>query len=85
MVIQSVFRGNKLRLNAKIIFGGVVVVAAIYYWLVARHVMVHDFYNQPHFCVVYWFTFRMFRFADVLWTIAGASLLYRGIEQARAA
>ena len=35
--------------------------------------------------VFYLFTFRMFPFADVLWTIAGATLLYRGIEEARAA
>jgi hypothetical protein len=79
------FRRNTLKLNAKIIFGGVIVLAAIYYWLIARHWSVRDVDNHPAITVVYLFTFRMFPFADVLWTIAGASLLYRGIEEARAA
>lgn len=73
-----------MKLNAKIIFGALVVVAAIYYWLGFRHWSDADFENHHVLTVFYFFTFRMFRFADVLWTIAGASLLYRGIEEARA-
>jgi hypothetical protein len=51
--------------------------AAIYWWLVARNS------NPPSIIDV--FNFRLFPLADVLWTIAGAWLLYRGIEEARGA
>lgn len=67
----------KLKLNAKIIFGAVILLAAIYWWLAARNA------HPPS--IIYFFTFRLFPLADVLWTIAGAALLYRGIEEARAA
>ena len=66
-----------MKLNGKIIAGAVILLAAIYWWLVARSS------NPPS--LLYVFTFRLFPFADVLWTIAGAVLLYRGIEEAREA
>ena len=69
-----------MKLNGKIIGGVVVLLAAIYWWLVARNSN-----PPPLIALIYLFTFRLFRFADVLWTIAGATLLYRGIEEARAA
>jgi hypothetical protein len=70
-----------MKLNGKIIGGGFIVLAAIYYWFIGRHV-----HHVPDVLVVFYlFTFRMFPLSDVLWTIAGASLLYRGLEQARAA
>jgi hypothetical protein len=72
-----------MKLNAKIIGGAFVTLAAVYYWLVARHSNLETM--PPIIAVFYLFTFRMFRFADVLWTIAGATLLYRGIDEARAA
>ena len=72
-----------MKLNGKIIGGAFVTLAAIYYWLVARH---SNPDTMPSIILVFYlFTFRMFPFADVLWTIAGATLLYRGIEEARAA
>jgi hypothetical protein len=64
-----------MKLNGKIIGGAVILLLAVYWWLVARRS-----FPPPIF---YAFTFRLFPFADVLWTIAGATLLYRGIEQAR--
>jgi hypothetical protein len=66
-----------MKLNGKIIAGAVILLAAIYWWLVARS-------SYPP-SLLYVFTFRLFPFADVLWTIAGAVLLYRGIEEAREA
>ncbi|HUP50809.1 MAG TPA: hypothetical protein VNA04_18700 [Thermoanaerobaculia bacterium] len=66
-----------MKLNGKIIGGAVILLAAIYWWLVARNS------NPPS--LLYIFTFRLFPLADVLWTIAGATLLYRGIEEGRAA
>lgn len=66
-----------MKLNAKIITGAIILFAAIYWWLVARS-------SYPP-SIIYAFTFRLFPFADVLWTIAGAILLYRGIDEARAA
>jgi hypothetical protein len=66
-----------MKLNGKIIGGGIILLAAVYWWLVARNS------NPPS--IIYVFTFRLFPLADVLWTIAGAWLLYRGIEEAREA
>lgn len=66
-----------MRWNAKLIAGILVVVAALYYWLVLRRTGMS---NMP---LLYIFTFRLFRFADVLWTIAGIALLYRGYVEAR--
>jgi hypothetical protein len=64
-----------MKVNSKIIAGAVILLAAIYWWLAAR--------NTYPPSIIYAFTFRLFRFADVLWTIAGAVLLYRGIQEAR--
>jgi hypothetical protein len=69
-----------MTVNGKIIGGAFVLLAATYWWLVARNST-----QPPVIDIFYLFTFRMFRFADVLWTIAGATLLYRGIEAARPA
>ena len=66
-----------MKLNGKIIGGAVILLAAIYWWVVARS-------SYPP-SILYAFTFRLFPFADVLWTIAGATLLYRGVDEARAA
>ena len=70
-----------MKLNGKIIGGAVICFAAIYWWLVARN----SSNTPPILSVFYLFTFRLFPLADVLWTIAGATLLYRGIDEARAA
>jgi hypothetical protein len=79
-VAPSPRQEKAMKLNGKIIGGVAVLSAAIYWWLVARHS------NPPPIIdIFYAFTFRLFRFADVLWTIAGATLLYRGIEEGRAA
>lgn len=64
-----------MKLNGKIIGGAVILLAALYWWFVARRAF------PPS--IFYAFTFRLFPLADVLWTIAGAFLLYRGIEEAR--
>lgn len=66
-----------MRWNAKLIAGILVVVAALYYWLVLRRV------GMSSMPLVYIFTFRLFPFADVLWTIAGITLVYRGYVAAR--
>lgn len=66
-----------MKLNGKMIGGAVILIAAVYWWLVARGS------SSPP--LIYIFTFRLFRFADVLWTIGGAVLFYRGLEEARAA
>lgn len=66
-----------MRWNAKLIAGILIVLAALYYWLVVRRAAMS---STP---LLYIFTFRMFRFADVLWTIAGITLLYRGYVEGR--
>lgn len=66
-----------MRWNAKLIAGIVIVVAALYYWLVVRRTGMS---NTP---ILYAFTFRLFPFADVLWTIAGITLAYRGYVEGR--
>ena len=72
-----------MKLNAKILGGAFVTLAAVYYWLALGHSSLR---GLPVIVdMFYMFTFRMFRFADLLWTLAGATLLYRGIEQARTA
>ncbi|MDQ6769104.1 MAG: hypothetical protein M3Z54_03860 [Gemmatimonadota bacterium] len=63
--------------NAKLIAGILVVAAALYYWLIQLRT------GMPNVPLLYIFTFRLFPFADVLWTIAGIALLYRGYEEAR--
>ena len=68
-----------MRWNAKLVVGIVVVLAALYYWLIVRGTGMS---NTP---LLYIFTFRLFPFADVLWTIAGITLVYRGYEEAREA
>ena len=50
---------------------------ALYYWLFLRSA------GMQRMPILYVFTFRMFRFADVLWTIAGITLAYRGYVEAR--
>lgn len=66
-----------MRWNAKLIAGIVILAAALYYWLVVRR---SGLANTP---ILYAFTFRLFRFADVLWTIAGITLTYRGYVEAQ--
>lgn len=70
-----------MKLNTKIVGGAFITLAAIYYWLAARPSNLET--TPSVIAVFYLFTFRMFPFADVLWTIAGAALLYRGIDEAR--
>ncbi len=69
-----------MNVNGKIIGGAFLLLAAVYYWFAGRHSTL-----PPAIDIFYAFTFRMFRYADVLWTIAGATLLYRGIQAARTA
>ncbi len=66
-----------MRWNAKLIAGALIVLAALYYWFVLRR---SGMSSMP---ILYAFTFRLFPFADVLWTIAGATLLYRGYVEGR--
>ena len=80
--VATVGTRETMKLNGKIIGGAIVLVAAIYWWLVARNSVSN---LPPIIEIFYAFTFRLFRFADVLWTIAGTTLLYRGIQEARGA
>jgi hypothetical protein len=66
-----------MRWNAKLIAGIVIVIAALYYWLILRRA------GLSQMPLLYNFTFRLFPFADLLWTIAGVTLLYRGYMEAK--
>lgn len=61
-----------LKLNGSLIAGAVITVFALYYWVAVRG-------SVSQIPLIYIFTFRMFPFADVLWTAAGVGALYKGI------
>jgi hypothetical protein len=67
-----------MKWNRSLVGGIVLGLVTLYYWFGVGHTA---FRNMPLF---YRFTFRLFPLADILWTIAAAGLLYRGIQQARA-
>ena len=66
-----------MKLNRSLGAGVCLGLAALYYWFAVGHTALR---NVP---LLYRFTFRLFPLADILWTIAAAALLYRGIQQAR--
>jgi hypothetical protein len=77
-----------MKQNRCLIGGAVITLAAIIHWLFLRGRPLVDVpRGQPLkviFTIAYVFTFRMFPFSDLLWTVAGLMLLYRGYEAARA-
>ena len=66
-----------MKLNRSLVAGICLGLAALYYWLAVGHTALR---NVP---LLYRFTFRLFPWADILWTIPAGALLYRDIQQAR--
>jgi hypothetical protein len=66
-----------MKLHGSLLAGVCVGLAGLYYWLAMGHTALR------HVPLLYRFTFRLFPWADILWTIAAAALLYRGIQQVR--
>ena len=76
-----------MKLNKQVIGGAIITLMAVYYWLALWG---EPFENIPAGAygklvshLLFAFTFQMFPFANLLWTVAGLSLLYKGIEAAR--
>ena len=66
-----------MRWNGSLIGGILLGLVTLYYWLVVAHAA---WQKVP---LLFRFTYRLFPWADFLWTIAAGVLLYRGIQQAR--